>query len=512
VRVSFTRRDGLALALVVVAAGALRLVALPGRGEWDDDQGGELLTMLYWVRGGPLPEVGPLSSFGTAHHGVAYYWLLAPGAFLTDVDPVVACATTALIGVAGVAATWWLGREIGGSIAGYAAGLLAAVSPAAIGASTFVWNSNVEGPAAALAAAAGWRAWRTRQAGWWMVAMVGVVVLTQAHLAAALAAPPLVGLAVADVMRRKPQERRRMLVPMMGVIAIALIGYLPLLIHEVHHNFSESQAILDYLVNGARRARPELAGSGLVGLPVIAWRVLASPVSGFVQSAPLAGFPALFLVATAVAIATFGTVGVARQFGRWALGTTVWVIVALALITPSLAILTPGLPNDQYHAWLDPILIALVGVAIAYLLNTRVTFGWVSGATILTACVILSLVRMPPLKATDGGWPAAVAASDRVRSITGDDPVAVTGVAKAGTALTFPLQRDGVRIVDPGSAKYLVVVCDPLFERAVGVPCGGPAETSIAQQLGFPATGLMDRFSNSPRRVVCVFAVERPAI
>ncbi len=103
------------------------------------------------------------------------YWLLAPGAFLTDVDPVAACATTALIGVAGVAATWWLGREIGGPIAGYVAGLLAAVSPAAISASTFVWNSNVEGPAAALAVApvggrgghggrgGGWWPW----SGWW---------------------------------------------------------------------------------------------------------------------------------------------------------------------------------------------------------------------------------------------------------------------------------------------------------------------------------------------------------
>ena len=506
-RVTFTRRDGLALALVLVAAGALRLVALPGRGEWDDDQGSELLTMLYWVRGGQLPDLGPLSSFGTAHHGVAYYWLLAPGAFLTDVDPVAASATTALIGVAGVAATWWLGREIGGPIAGYVAGLLAAVSPAAISASTFVWNSNVEGPAAALAVAAGWRAWRTRQARWWMVAVVGVVVLTQAHLAAALAAPPLVGLAAADVMRRTPEERRRMLAPLMGAVAIALIGYLPFLIHEVHQDFSESQAILDYLVNGTG-----LAGSGLAGLPVIAWRVLASPVSGFVQSAPLAGFLALFVVATAVSIAAFGTVGVARQFGRWALGTTGWAIVALALITPSLGVITPGLPNDQYHVWLDPILLASVGVAVAYLLNTRMAFGWVSGATILCACVILSLVRIPPLQAPDGGWPAAVAASDRVRSITGDDPVAVTGVAKPGTALIFPLQRDGVRIVDPGSANYLVVVCDPLFERAVRVPCGGPAETSIAQQFGFPAAGLVDRFSNSPRRVVCVFGVERPAI
>jgi hypothetical protein len=79
-------------------------------------------------------------------------------------------------------------------------------------------------------------------------------------------------------------------------------------------------------------------------------------------------------------------------------------------------------------------------------------------------------------------------------------------VAKSGTSLSFPLQRAGTRIVDATSAKYLVVVCDPLFERAIGMPCGGPAETAIAAQVGFPAVGLVDQFTDGPRRVVCVFA------
>jgi 4-amino-4-deoxy-L-arabinose transferase-like glycosyltransferase len=145
VHVTAARRDGLVLAGILVVAAALRLAALPGRGEWDDDQGAQLLTMLRWVRGGQIPDLGPLSSFGTAHHGVAYYWLLAPAAFLTDVDPVAAAATMAVIGVAGVAATWWLGRTVAGPLAGHVAGSLMAISPAAISASTFVWNSNVIG-------------------------------------------------------------------------------------------------------------------------------------------------------------------------------------------------------------------------------------------------------------------------------------------------------------------------------------------------------------------------------
>jgi hypothetical protein len=106
VQVTAARRDGVVLAVILVVAAALRLAALPGRGEWDDDQGAQLLTMLHWVRDGQAPDLGPLSSFGTAHHGVAFYWLLAPNAVLTDVDPVAAVATMAVIGLAGVAATY----------------------------------------------------------------------------------------------------------------------------------------------------------------------------------------------------------------------------------------------------------------------------------------------------------------------------------------------------------------------------------------------------------------------
>ncbi len=140
------RRDCLVLTAILVLSAVLRFVGLSGRGEWDDDQGTELLAMLHWVRDGEVPLLGPVSSSGTTHHGVAYYWLLAPGAFLSDVNPVAVVATLAVVGTAGVAATWWLGRTVGGPLAGHVAALLMAVSPSAIATSTFLWNSNIVGP------------------------------------------------------------------------------------------------------------------------------------------------------------------------------------------------------------------------------------------------------------------------------------------------------------------------------------------------------------------------------
>src|SRR6478735_8726877 len=183
---------------ILVLSAMLRFVGLPGRGEWDDDQGTELLAMLHWVRDGEVPLLGPVSSSGTTHHGVAYYWLLAPGAFLSDVNPVAVVATLAVVGTAGVAATWWLGRTVGGPLAGHLAALLMAVSPSAIATSTFVWNANIVAPGAALAAAAAWQAWRTRRARWWLLSAVGGLLMLSGHLLAVAAVPSFTALVVAD--------------------------------------------------------------------------------------------------------------------------------------------------------------------------------------------------------------------------------------------------------------------------------------------------------------------------
>jgi 4-amino-4-deoxy-L-arabinose transferase-like glycosyltransferase len=156
-----------------------------------------------------------LSSNLRVYHGAGFYWILAPGAFLTDAHPVAAVLTLAFIGIAGVAAAWWLGRTVGGPLAGHLTALLMAVSPSAISASTFIWNANIVAPGAALASAAAWHAWRTRQARWWSLSAVGGLVMLNGHLLAAIAVPPFVALLVADVLRRGRSDWPRMLAPIL---------------------------------------------------------------------------------------------------------------------------------------------------------------------------------------------------------------------------------------------------------------------------------------------------------
>ena len=107
------------------------------------------------VRDGLVPLVGRPRSPGTFHHGALYYYLLAPAAFLTDVDPHAIVLTMALLGLATVAAIWALGYAVGGRWTAHVAGVLAAVSPALVLGSTFIWNPNPVPLGAALAVLGG---------------------------------------------------------------------------------------------------------------------------------------------------------------------------------------------------------------------------------------------------------------------------------------------------------------------------------------------------------------------
>ena len=187
------------------------------------------------------------------------------------------------------------------------------------------------------------------------------------------------------------------------------------------------------------------------------------------------------------------------------MATTVWAVAALTLVAPSLGMVHPGLPSDQYHAWLDPIVFAAIGVAAAWMWAARSLVVKAAAATLVVACLTLSIVSMPPFTSARGGWPSAAVAADRIRAVTGDSPTAVTGVYKTGAAVEFPLRRAGSTVIDPSAAEFLVVTCDPLFERPVGIPCGGPAEAARAFMAGFALAEVKDCFANGPRRDICIF-------
>jgi hypothetical protein len=160
-----------------------------------------------------------------------------------------------------------------------------------------------------------------------------------------------------------------------------------------------------------------------------------------------------------------------------------------------------GLPTTSARGATPGRLIALVGVG---------------------ALVAWAATHVPAPIHPDGGFPAALAAAQRIEAAAGPGPIELRSlpVFKSIEAYAYPLVlggrtlhpgaeisqatmvRDDAAPSDPGT---LVVVCDSLFEPVLGAPCGGSAESAIV-----PAgTGeLLERFEAAPGRVISVYRVE----
>ena len=501
------------LAGIVVLAAILRFVDLPTRGTWDADQGHDMLVLRDLVLDGRIPLLGPPTSIGDFHHGVLYYLLLAPFAALSGADPIAVTAAIAAGGTLAVAVTWWLARAIAGPVAGFIAGFLLAVSASAIEESTFIWNPNLIALSSSIALAAAWRAWTTGRTGWWVVAGAAAVVTMHCHVLGVVLTPVIGGLLVADI-RRRPDAGSAIRAGL-AWIAIALISYVPLAIHELTSGGSETRAALVFLAGGA----PD-AVSLRLRLPIVGLRVLAWPLTGLITAAPIAALLAAALVVSLTVWRAVAADGDERTAVRWLGIGLAWTVVALAVGAGGLATVVPGLPNDHYHAFADPIVVVLVAIGLAALARSRALprpagpmhLGLAASIGVVIALGAWNVGHQPPARTPDGGWPAAQEAGSRIlRSLpAGPTEIVSMPIGKGPDAIRFPLVRAGAELsvlVAPTSqpapgTQARIVLCDNLFGEVIGSACGGPAEDALPASTTLK---LADRFEAAPGRWVSIY-------
>jgi hypothetical protein len=356
--------------------------------------------------------------------------------------------------------------------------------------------------------------------GWWVVAGAAAIVTMHCHVIGVILIPIIAGLLVADVRRRTSASRRRAVEAGIAWLAIGLLSYVPLAIHELTGGGSEVRAAVAFLTG----AGPSNVGLP-VRLPIVGLRVLAWPLTGLITAAP---FLALLAAAAVIGLTAWRAMATAsdepstnrdeRIAVRWLGLGLVWTIVALAIGASGLATVVPGLPNDHYHAFADPIVFLLVGLGLAGIARAgfdrpQVRMARAAVVAVLVGAVtIWNVAHQPPAVSPDGGWVAGAAAGDRVlRSLPpGPTEIVSLPVAKGPDAVRFPLVRDGLalpRLVGstaPPTADAVarIVLCDDLFREAIGAACGGPAEDPPAASVGLT---LVDRFEAAPGRWISVY-------
>ena len=504
--------DRLSLLGVTLVAAFLRLPGIDARGRFDADQGHDMLTLVAFTRDGIVPLLGPKTSVGEFHHGAFYYFLLAPAAGLSNGDPVAVTAFLALLGIGAVALTWWLGRAMGGPVAGVVAGALLAVSPAAIEESTFIWNPNPIGFFAALSLAAAWKARSGGSPGWWAIAIGAAGAVVQLHVLGVVFLLPMLVLGLLDVRRD-----RAVAAALLGGVGLIALLFAPLLAFEIQNGFLETRRVLAYLSGGDDPS----TGGPILALAFTLLRVVGWPLVGLVTDVLAV---AAILLAVTVGLAVLG-LRVARGLEavamRWLVGILAWSTLALAFAAPSLQRVVTGLPNDHYHAFLDSVVVLLIAIPTGHLFS-RASLAWRESRrpTALAAAVVIgvaivalevvALNRRPPKVDPDGGWPAMRAAGERIVDVANGAPVVLLGLPtfKLADGVGYPIELAGGSIVEladvPIGAEVVVVACDRLFESAIGNGCGGAAEDALIEALigsrteGSPTPRLIDRFDVYP--------------
>ncbi|MGZ8527285.1 MAG: ArnT family glycosyltransferase [Candidatus Limnocylindrales bacterium] len=533
---SIDRRELLGLGAILVLAALARFIGLPARGTWDADQGHDMLVLLGLVRDGTIPLLGPPTSIGEFHHGAIYYYLLAPAAFLSGADPSAVVAEIALAGVAAVGVTWWLARSIGGSVAGFVAALVMAISLSAIDESTFLWNPNLIALSSAVALAGAWRARTTDRARWWLVAALGVLVTMHLHVLGIGLLPPVVALLVVSY-RATPAGLERTRLRWVGAagLAIILAGYVPLFIHELTHDFAESRAALAFIASGGTGVSLSLPVRLLfVGLRIVAW-----PLTGLLTSGLVIGVLAAIMVVVGLGWRASQAPVHERTAARWLVATLLFGWTVLTFGAAGLSTVTP-LPVDHYHAFLDPVVFIALGIEVAAIWrlanptaldpataaqvaepipSTAARAARMSVVAGLGVLIAWNVAHWPPVTAADGGWPGARAAADRIEADIGDRTTHLIGLPrfKSTEAYGFPLERDGRTVVEsipqgaqrdpvrqiPDPAASVVVICDSLFVR----DCGGSAEAGALAGIWPEAVPvhLVDRWEPTSGRTISVY-------
>jgi hypothetical protein len=512
-----------------------------------------MLALRNALATGTLPTFGPEASLGNFHHGALSRDILLPAAWLGGGDPVWVVAEVALLSLILIPICWWIARSIAGPAAGLTAALLAAVSASLIGFATFIWNPTPVEPGAAVAYLGTWQALNSRKARWWVVAAAGAALAAQAHIAAAVIFLPLAGAYALDLIR-SPAGRRRSIVAWGAAgVALVVVTYLPLILYELSHNFSETRGILaDFVAPTTTTVHDPLTRVLFAFIRILAWPLTRWPLIDLKPA-----FPIAFLAASGLAVGLVWRLGStlpmrrrgserpegvrlpiegsdqsdvavavvappaaaptvpesadlsAERLGTWLVGLGLLVFILVLGLGLHSVSEVQALPTEQYHIVADPLVIVAAGIVAGSLWRsasardlTLARRGTVMA--ILIALVAWNAAHWPPLTSPDGGWPAAQAAATRVERDAAGSSIAVVPLfaAKGIDAYAYPLVRDGVTLVAPDQARTVVLLCDLFWLTG----CGGAAQDAwLAENGGASGLILVDRFAAAPDRTLSIY-------
>lgn len=222
----------LGVALATVIGASYRLFNLRDTVQFLADQGRDAI-IAYEILHANITFVGPSTSVGDMYLGPLYYYFMAPFILVAGNDPIGPVLAVVLLGIITIPVLYFVGKRLLGPWPAFFATLLYATAPLAVEYTRFSWNPN-PAPLVTLAILyCIWKAWNG-SARWWLVAVIGFLVMIQLHYVALLIAAPLGIFWLADIGRshhtRDANRLQQLLVYIPVAFLLLVLSFAPLIV------------------------------------------------------------------------------------------------------------------------------------------------------------------------------------------------------------------------------------------------------------------------------------------
>jgi 4-amino-4-deoxy-L-arabinose transferase-like glycosyltransferase len=246
------RKEIVILILILLLASFMRLYRLSDYMTFLGDEGRDVLT-VYGILHGDLVFLGPRSSAADFFYGPIYFYLITPFLLLFNYDPVGPAVFVALVGIATVFLTYFIGKKFFNEKAGLFAAALYAVSPLVINYSHSSWNPN---PMPFVALLLIYLLYlgidkRSLKLFFGVGFLFGIAMQLQ-YIAMFLAIIIFIAVLVGSYVKEK-KIKIVSLLKSYGVIALGfIVGLSPFLAFEIKNHFPNTKTIINFIFFGAK--------------------------------------------------------------------------------------------------------------------------------------------------------------------------------------------------------------------------------------------------------------------
>lgn len=211
------------------------------------DQGRDYLAVKNIVDDGKFTLIGSEIGAGAAgingiFQGPFHYYFLAVPYILFDGSPYGGMVLTYLYGILAIILLFIIGKKMFGNIGGLFASSLAAISPPLISQSRFIWNSHGAPVFVLLSLFFVYKLCeKVRYRYVFLFAFFAAFIY---NFQIAISVPMSISLVIFMIFILKVKDIRKYLILVLGFI----VGFLPMILFELRHNFMAISGLLDYLI------------------------------------------------------------------------------------------------------------------------------------------------------------------------------------------------------------------------------------------------------------------------